>query len=93
MATVVLSDATIAQDDRTTRNLFLAGLVLLCYDHLLTLGAEVQYIWEPGHARSSAWYLFLRYFALGANTAMLSLTFGTYPQDTYDYHEVARWRV
>ncbi|KAJ7671771.1 hypothetical protein B0H17DRAFT_193542 [Mycena rosella] len=37
MSTAILSDATIAQDDRTTRNFFLAGIVLLCYDYLLTL--------------------------------------------------------
>ncbi|KAJ7478412.1 hypothetical protein FB451DRAFT_1396193 [Mycena latifolia] len=78
MATVALSDATIAQDDRTTRNFFLAGIVLLCYDHLLTLGTEVEYIWTPVCRRSSALYIFVRYFALCANMAMMSLTFATF---------------
>ncbi|KAJ7687954.1 hypothetical protein B0H17DRAFT_1203312 [Mycena rosella] len=82
MTTAILSDATIAQDDRTTRNFFLAGIVLLCYDHLLTLGREIQYIWVPGRRRSSLWYLFVRYFALCSNMSMMSLTFGTFDSKT-----------
>ncbi|KAJ7478409.1 hypothetical protein FB451DRAFT_1365943 [Mycena latifolia] len=84
MATVSLSDATIAQDDRTTRNFFLAGIVLLCYDHTLTLGKEVEYIWAPGGRRSSFFYIFVRYFALCANMGMISLTFATFDSETCD---------
>ncbi|KAJ7107323.1 hypothetical protein C8R44DRAFT_321098 [Mycena epipterygia] len=49
--------------------------VLLVYDHFLTLGAEVAYIWRPGHERASAWFLVMRYFSLCANIAMACLMF------------------
>ncbi|KAJ7739616.1 hypothetical protein B0H14DRAFT_2638228 [Mycena olivaceomarginata] len=44
------------------RYFYLTGVVLLIYDHLLTLESEVRYIWTTDHTRSLAWYLLVRYF-------------------------------
>ncbi|KAJ6565767.1 hypothetical protein DFH09DRAFT_1363590 [Mycena vulgaris] len=100
MALMSPGDATTAQDGRVTRYLFLAGIgatdsshagahlysstVILSYDHLLTLGSECTYVWSAGRRRSVCWYLFVRYFALCSNMAMLAITFGDFDSETYD---------
>ncbi|KAJ7116899.1 hypothetical protein C8R44DRAFT_791623 [Mycena epipterygia] len=76
MATVILDDATIVQDDRVYRSLFLTGSIVLGYDYLLTLGPEVTYIWAQGIKRSTGWFLFVRYFTLLSNMATFALVFG-----------------
>ncbi|KAJ6569149.1 hypothetical protein B0H19DRAFT_1065919 [Mycena capillaripes] len=84
MAALPLDAATSLQDLRLSRYLFLAGTVILAYDHLLSLSSEVTYIWIPGHKRKNAvLYLFVRYFALCGNMAMFSLFFGNFtPEST-----------
>lgn len=83
MATATVDDATIAYDERITRYFYVAGVVLLGYDHILTFGPEVRYIWRrSGHLRTSAWYLFVRYFALFTNLGMLAFDFGNFPSKT-----------
>ncbi|KAJ6545285.1 hypothetical protein B0H19DRAFT_1266742 [Mycena capillaripes] len=79
MTTVMLDDATILYGQRVNRYFYLAGIVLLTYDHLLTFQSEVRYIWTSGHRKASAWYLFVRYFALCANAIMFALAFGDIP--------------
>ncbi|KAJ6459582.1 hypothetical protein C8R45DRAFT_1182431 [Mycena sanguinolenta] len=64
METVTLDEATIAYDQRINRYLHLAGLVLLIYDHLLTLNLEVRFIWKSWRRKTSAWFLFIRYSSL-----------------------------
>ncbi|KAJ7887374.1 hypothetical protein B0H13DRAFT_2043054 [Mycena leptocephala] len=81
MSTATLDDATIAYAQRINGYLGLAAIGLLGYDYLLTFRSEVRYIWAPGHSRASAWYLFVRYFALCANMAMLVLYFGNFPSE------------
>ncbi|KAF8186217.1 hypothetical protein K438DRAFT_1973575 [Mycena galopus ATCC 62051] len=76
-------DVTILYGLRVERNFYLTGTVLLVYDHLLTFKSEVRYMWTPGHIKTSAWYLGVRYFALCANVAMLALTFGNFPTTMY----------
>jgi hypothetical protein len=49
-------------------------VVLLAYDHLLTLDLEVRYIWKSWRTRASAWYLIIRYSSLCIR-AMVLLTF------------------
>ncbi|KAJ7767094.1 hypothetical protein B0H14DRAFT_3895094 [Mycena olivaceomarginata] len=41
-----LDYATFGFDHRMIRYFFLAGLAVLIYDHLLTLGTEVKFIWS-----------------------------------------------
>ncbi|KAJ6549229.1 hypothetical protein DFH09DRAFT_1281447 [Mycena vulgaris] len=75
MATVELDAFTLTEDQRLRRSFFLAGLVILCYDHLLTLGAEVPHIWTPKLKCSSACFLVVRYVALLGNLALIPYFF------------------
>ncbi|KAJ7935849.1 hypothetical protein B0H13DRAFT_447408 [Mycena leptocephala] len=45
----------------TTRYVSAAGFVLLIYDHLLTLGDEVEYIWSAPFTLAKSVFLILRY--------------------------------
>jgi len=82
MATVQLDAITLAQDQRLRRSFFLAGLVVLCYDHLLTLGSEVTHIWAPRLKRSSVWFLLVRYVALISNIVLAAYFLGNLSPDT-----------
>ncbi|KAJ7366282.1 hypothetical protein DFH08DRAFT_833891 [Mycena albidolilacea] len=55
---------------------FLAGLVILVYDHLLTLETEIKYIWLPKLRPSTCWFLTVRYLALASNIMMSVYNFG-----------------
>ncbi|KAJ6540850.1 hypothetical protein DFH09DRAFT_1323089 [Mycena vulgaris] len=57
------------------RYFYLTDVVLLIYDHLLTLESEVRYIWTTDHTRALAWYLLVRYFALCTNVTVFALSF------------------
>ncbi|KAJ7824974.1 hypothetical protein B0H14DRAFT_2821875 [Mycena olivaceomarginata] len=61
---------------RLRRSLFLAGFVVVLYDHLLTLGLEVKYIWTPRFKRSSAWFFIFRYVTLLGNLTMVAFFLG-----------------
>ncbi|KAJ7858782.1 hypothetical protein B0H13DRAFT_2356379 [Mycena leptocephala] len=85
MATVTVPDATIAYDQHINNYLDTAGIVLLVYDYLLTLESEVTYIWTK-RTRATAWFLFVRYFALCINTAVLTqLDFGNFGFDDANF--------
>lgn len=47
-------------------------VVVLLYDHLLTVGDEVTYVWTPRLKRSSACFLLFHYFALLSNLTMVA---------------------
>ncbi|KAJ7171022.1 hypothetical protein C8R46DRAFT_1087513 [Mycena filopes] len=74
--------ATTIRDVRLSRSLFLVGIVILFYDHLLTLGPEIQYIWTTKHKRNSSWFLFIRYFSFAGNILMALDTFGDFGNET-----------
>ncbi|KAJ6565912.1 hypothetical protein DFH09DRAFT_1314691 [Mycena vulgaris] len=78
MPTVSLDLDTLGHDQRLRRSVFLAGLAVIIYDHFLTLGSEVTYIWTPKIRRSSAWFLVFRYTALLSNLAMIALFLGDF---------------
>ncbi|KAJ7882575.1 hypothetical protein B0H14DRAFT_3128781 [Mycena olivaceomarginata] len=61
---------------RMIRYFFLAGLAVLIYDHLLTLGTEVKFIWSSKLRASTCWFLAVRYIALSANIAVAVYNFG-----------------
>ncbi|KAJ6453915.1 hypothetical protein C8R45DRAFT_1112179 [Mycena sanguinolenta] len=70
---------TTLQGVRVYRSLFLAGVVVLVYDHLLTFSAEALYIWTPVRKKkSSVLYLVVRYSALCGYMTMSSLVFGNF---------------
>ncbi|KAJ7473113.1 hypothetical protein B0H11DRAFT_2282631 [Mycena galericulata] len=78
MSTVSLDAVTVAQDQRLRRSVFLAGLVVILYDHLLTLGSEIKHIWVRPVKRSSAWFLTLRYVALLGNLSLMAFFLGDF---------------
>lgn len=51
---------------------------IFVYDYLLTLDSEKAYIWVFKRKRSSAWFLFIRYFTLFTNIAMAFMLFGNF---------------
>ncbi|KAJ7876735.1 hypothetical protein B0H14DRAFT_2568118 [Mycena olivaceomarginata] len=61
---------------RMTHYFFIAGVAVLIYDHLLTLGAEVKLIWSSKLRSSTGWFLAVRYIALSANVAVGVYNFG-----------------
>ncbi|KAJ6542519.1 hypothetical protein DFH09DRAFT_1322372 [Mycena vulgaris] len=67
MDSVDLDYTTFSWDHRLYRGFFLAGLVILIYDHLLTFGSEVKHIWSSKLWPSTCWFLTVRYTALAAN--------------------------
>ncbi|KAJ7436253.1 hypothetical protein B0H11DRAFT_2364981 [Mycena galericulata] len=73
--TPLLDPVTFAWDLRLYRSVVLAGLVLLIYDHSLTLATEVKFIWAAKLQPSIYWFLALRYFGLAANIANCVLYF------------------
>ncbi|KAJ7478418.1 hypothetical protein FB451DRAFT_1396198 [Mycena latifolia] len=79
MDALTSDDILFEHDRRLNGALSLAGLVVLVYDYLLTLDMEVKYMWSPGNKGGSAWFLFIRYFAIGANVAMPFMNFGDFP--------------
>ncbi|KAF7333158.1 hypothetical protein MVEN_02381600 [Mycena venus] len=62
MPTVSLDLITQVHDQRLRRSVFLTTLVVLLYDHLLTVGDEVTYVWTPRLKRSSACFLLFSLF-------------------------------
>ncbi|KAJ6620240.1 hypothetical protein B0H10DRAFT_2188700 [Mycena sp. CBHHK59/15] len=75
--TVDASDyPTFARDHRIYRYFFLAGLVILVYDHLITLGPEVKHIWLSKLRPSACWFLAVRYISLGASIVISIFYFG-----------------
>ncbi|KAJ7753454.1 hypothetical protein B0H16DRAFT_1544202, partial [Mycena metata] len=78
MSTMDIDNMKIARDVQLSRSLFLSGIVILLYDHLLTIGSEIQYIWVTTHKRSSIWFLLIRYFSFAGNIVMALDTFGDF---------------
>ncbi|KAJ7343815.1 hypothetical protein DFH08DRAFT_1081236 [Mycena albidolilacea] len=76
MATIQFDVIALAQDQRLRRSIYLAGVTVLCYDHLLSLGSEVAHIWTPRARRTSAWFLLVRYVALLSNLVLAAYFLG-----------------
>ncbi|KAJ6452654.1 hypothetical protein C8R45DRAFT_1193704 [Mycena sanguinolenta] len=84
MEIVGLDEATIAYDHRLHRYFYLAGIVLLLYDNLLTLDLEVRYIWKGWRLRTSAWFLLIRYSSISLRIlALLTFDFGNFDPEVY----------
>ncbi|KAJ6597766.1 hypothetical protein DFH09DRAFT_1132583 [Mycena vulgaris] len=64
-----LDYATFAWDYRRSRYMFLCGFVILIYDYALTLGPEVELIWQRRLRRPSALWL---YISLACSCVMCS---------------------
>ncbi|KAJ7473114.1 hypothetical protein B0H11DRAFT_2430409 [Mycena galericulata] len=82
MSTASLDVATVAQDQRLRRSLFLTGLVVVLYDHLLTLGSEIKHIWVRPVKRSSAWFLTFHYVGLLSNLSTAVYLLGDFSPES-----------
>ncbi|KAJ7633308.1 hypothetical protein B0H17DRAFT_1108102 [Mycena rosella] len=82
MTVISLDIDTLSHDQRLRRSAFLAGLVVLTYDHLLTLGSEVTHIWSAKVKRSAAWFLLFRYTALLSNLTMTAFFLGDFSPES-----------
>ncbi|KAJ7055726.1 hypothetical protein C8F01DRAFT_1157473, partial [Mycena amicta] len=71
-----LDSETFVWDHRIYRNLFLAGLVVLIYDHLLVFSEEVKFVWSRKLWPSTWWYLLVRYTSLLCNAVGIVFYFG-----------------
>ncbi|KAJ7241130.1 hypothetical protein C8J57DRAFT_1244951 [Mycena rebaudengoi] len=71
-----LDYATFTSDYRIYRYVFLAGLVIVIYDHLLTFSKEVKYIWLTKLRPSTCWFLAARYIGLIGNIIVSVFYFG-----------------
>ncbi|KAJ7049556.1 hypothetical protein C8F01DRAFT_754074 [Mycena amicta] len=56
---------------------YLIPFVILSYDHLLTLGPEIEYVWRKRKHLSFFLFIPLRYISLVSNISMVFLTFGS----------------
>ncbi|KAJ7500021.1 hypothetical protein FB451DRAFT_1385670 [Mycena latifolia] len=65
------------------RYLFLSGLTVLLYDHLLTLGTEVQTIWISKLRPSTVWFFGVRYLSLIISATFLVFYFGNLSPERY----------
>ncbi|KAJ7802279.1 hypothetical protein B0H14DRAFT_3488587 [Mycena olivaceomarginata] len=79
-----LDHVTFTVDHRITRYFFVVGLSILVYVHLLTLGAEVKYIWSSKLRPSTSWFLAVRYIGLGANIVLSVFNFGDFDHESID---------
>ncbi|KAJ6511677.1 hypothetical protein DFH09DRAFT_1197742 [Mycena vulgaris] len=70
--------AAVAQALRLHHYLYLAPLTFLYWDHLLTFGDEVRYIWNKPKTASAYCFFLNRYFA----------AFGDVAVTVYSYHKV-----
>ncbi|KAJ7909846.1 hypothetical protein B0H13DRAFT_2329989 [Mycena leptocephala] len=61
---------TILDGYRFTNTWVLVALVILCYDHLLTLDSEINFLWRRPKRLSFFLFILLRYFSLLSNIAM-----------------------
>ncbi|KAJ7473527.1 hypothetical protein FB451DRAFT_1249476 [Mycena latifolia] len=83
---------TFAWDHRIYRCFFVAGLVILIYDHLLTLGSEVQYVWSSKLRPSTCWFLAVRYVGLAASITISVFYFGDLSHESCVKMQLA-WEV
>lgn len=65
----------------STHRLTLNDAVVLAYDYLLTLPAEVHFIWERPKRGSSYWFFLNRYLALSTTLIMAVFTFANLPPE------------
>ncbi|KAJ7235490.1 hypothetical protein C8J57DRAFT_1530658 [Mycena rebaudengoi] len=63
---------TFAWDHQIYRCVFLSAVVILIYDHILTIEAEVEWVWLSPGRRSAYWFFLVRYTAL-VPTAVFSI--------------------
>ncbi|KAF9262728.1 hypothetical protein L218DRAFT_928716 [Marasmius fiardii PR-910] len=62
----------------------------LIWDHIITLGSEIQYVWSHPKSRSSYFFLFLRYFGLLSMISIVAVEL--YPLEEEGCKRFSRYR-
>ncbi|KAJ7802294.1 hypothetical protein B0H14DRAFT_3781166 [Mycena olivaceomarginata] len=78
------SHATFVADQsfsRLSRYVFIVGLVVLIYDHRLTLETEVKLMWSAKLRPGTYWFFAVRYIALSANIGVAVFNFSNLPHE------------
>ncbi|KAJ7896501.1 hypothetical protein B0H13DRAFT_2034044 [Mycena leptocephala] len=71
-----LDYVTFAWDHRIYRYIFLSGLGILVYDHILSFGSEFNLMWGRKLRPTTCWFFAVRYISLGCSGAIMVFYFG-----------------
>ncbi|KAF8990100.1 hypothetical protein BDQ17DRAFT_392957 [Cyathus striatus] len=61
--------------------LHILALSIQYYDHLITTGDEINYLWKRPKGTSTFWFFLNRYFAFFGNLVVIILSFTTIPNE------------
>jgi len=70
-----VSPASLAHSAMILDCFHILGTTLLYWDHFITFGTEVQYIWVQAKSWNNCWFFLNRYFSFLGNIAFLALSF------------------
>jgi len=70
--------------------LHLAAITFLFYDHLITSGNEIDYLWRRPKSASAYWFFFNRYFAFFGNITVTALEFTSLPLQSCKQYNLFR---
>ncbi|KAF7340467.1 hypothetical protein MVEN_01967000 [Mycena venus] len=82
---------TEAYGHRFRSTCLLVPLVILAYDHLLTLESEINFVWRRPKKLSFFLFVILRYGSLSSNIALNILQFSHIPREVC--HALALWSI
>ncbi|KAJ7860137.1 hypothetical protein B0H13DRAFT_2355744 [Mycena leptocephala] len=82
-----------AYGNHFTNAWMLISIVILCYDHLLTLESEITYMWKRPKRLSFFLFILIRYFSLLSNVAMLFPRFGNVPLESFLVNIILGMRI
>ncbi|KAF9458375.1 hypothetical protein BDZ94DRAFT_1270771, partial [Collybia nuda] len=63
---------------------------ILFYDHVITLGREIEFVWRRPKSTSSYCFFLNRYSALSSNVAVMVLGFTSLPYQSCRRYNIAR---
>ncbi|KAJ7030202.1 hypothetical protein C8F04DRAFT_1397989 [Mycena alexandri] len=87
------SDPAMAYGHWFTDAWFLVALVVLAYDHCLTLESEIKFIWQKSK-RFSFFFIALRYTSLFINIGMVIFVFSNVPPEAlFSCHALSIGRI
>ncbi|KAJ7067078.1 hypothetical protein C8F01DRAFT_1365243 [Mycena amicta] len=67
----------LATETISLNSLHLLGVSILVWDHILTLGDEIRFVWLRNKSTSSIWFLLVRYIGLLGNVPVVIFSFTT----------------
>lgn len=77
----VVSTFEAARDVRTYEYFILSAFSFLIYDHIITIGDEINYFWRRPITQSSVWFFLNRYVAFFGNIVAVTLEWVDFPPE------------